>query len=701
MIKQGLSVRAKASHYYRIALFVAATILLVFLYPHTGKFKYDYQRGKPWMHELLLAPFDFPIYKNEQQINEEKDSLLYNYRPYFIYMPHIANKQLQLFVDYFDHAWDSYITNNFKSNTEDLNIQKEKLYKIISDNLLNIYKKGVLLSTDYYPFPWPEKKAYEIFLADPEEKKYVLTDAFSQKQAYTYLIQAINNYYVTQNILIPKDFIRNLNLNRFIVPNVEYDEATSQKVLQSIEDQISITKGMIEADQKIINRGELVTDEKYQVLLSLEREYQIKIARSEIYIIFGQAIYVAACMLMLFLFLHNFRRDILLHNRKTTFIVFIVVLICVIDILLIRNNKANAHVLPLALTPIIIRTFFDSRLALFIHLITIFLIGFTVPNAYEFIFLNFSAGVVAIFTLADSYRRSKLATAAIVVFATYSLIFTGISITQEGQLASVNYKNILWFAINSLLLLTSYPLIFLFEKLFDFVSDATLVELSDTNQPLLRLLAETAPGTFQHSLVVANLGEDAVRQIGGNPLLMRVGALYHDIGKIERPRFFIENFIHQKNPHDEMEFDKSAEIIIQHVSFGVEIAKKYQLPDAIIDFIRMHHGTMTVQYFYKSYLKKYPQASTDIQRFSYPGPRPTTKETALLMMADAVEAASRSLTGINEEAISDLVDKIVDNLVENNQFDDSSITFKDISTTKEIFKTKLRSIYHSRVQYPA
>jgi len=369
--------------------------------------------------------------------------------------------------------------------------------------------------------------------------------------------------------------------------------------------------------------------------------------------------------------------------------------------LTLRYDLISIYIMPFTIVPIILRTFYDSRLALFVHVVTVLLVGFFVPNSYLFVFLNILAGMVAIISLTSIYRRSKLIVTSLMVIITYSIIYFGTAIVQEGSLNTIEWKYFAWFALNGILILIAFPLIYVFEKIFGFLSDTTLMELSDTNQTLLRMLAEIAPGTFQHSLQVANLAEDAVFKIGGNPLLARTGALYHDIGKMDEPFYFIENQSQGANPHDNLEFEQSAAKIINHVTKGVEIARKYNLPEPIIDFIRTHHGTTTVQFFYKSFIKKYPAKEVDVKKFSYPGPKPFSRELAVLMMADSVEAASRSLKEINDNTIDNLVEDIINAQMKDEQFNDANITFRDITTVKEVFKTRLRNIYHVRIPYPA
>jgi cyclic-di-AMP phosphodiesterase PgpH len=432
-------------------------------------------------------------------------------------------------------------------------------------------------------------------------------------------------------------------------------------------------------------------------------EYETKLGTSAKFylVILGQSILVMISILVVFLFLSSFRKEVYNNRIRTLFILMLIVIMAFTTRMTIEYSIFSIYLLPFAIIPVIVKTFYDSRLALFIHMITILIIGFWVPNSFEFVFITFIAGIVAIFTLSNLYHRGKLFLSAILVVVAYAVVYFGISIIQEGSLSSIDYKNLLWFSGNGLLVLTSYPLIFIFEKVFGFLSDATLIELSDTNQPLLRKLAEVAPGTFQHSLQVANLAEEAIFKIGGNPLLVRTGALYHDIGKIENPMYFVENQGGGINYHDGMEYEQSAVLVIGHVKKGIEIARKNNVPEQIMDFIETHHGTTTAQYFYKSHLLKNPETIIDISQFQYPGPIPRTRECAVLMMADAVEAASRSLKKVDETSLNDLVESIINHQLLEEQYSEANITFKEIKQVKEIFKRRLKNIYHVRIQYPA
>ena len=414
----------------------------------------------------------------------------------------------------------------------------------------------------------------------------------------------------------------------------------------------------------------------------------------------GQILIVTLCLSVLIIFLAFFRKDIFLNNTKITFILLLIVLQVLMIRLALNSQSFSIYILPFCILPIIIRAFYDTRIALFVHLITVLVISFMAPNRFEFAFLQLVTGIIAILSIVNIHNRSQIFISSILIFLTYSIAFFGITIIQDGGSDVINIYDFAWFGISALLTLFSYPLIFIFEKIFGFVSDVSLLELSDTNGKLLRELALLAPGTFQHSLQVANIAEDAIYSIGGNALLVRAGALYHDIGKMEMPLYFIENQASGINPHEDLNYDESAAIIIGHVIKGVEIAKKHNLPEQIIDFIRSHHGTTITAYFYRSFQNAFPEEHIDIEKFRYPGPIPFSKESAVLMMADSVEAASRSLKKYDAESIDNLVELIITSQIEQNQFINSDITFRDINVLKKIFKKKLMNMYHLRVEYP-
>jgi putative nucleotidyltransferase with HDIG domain len=708
-------------HYIRINIrtiltvfaFVLTSVLVVYFLPREGKFMYEYQKGGFWKHEDLTAPFSFPVYKSQGEINHERDSVLLGFRPIFNYDQPLSEQSIQELGEDFSAHWVDYSISNLKAPSRDVyrndkryivNRQLENEYRLYLISLVrDIYRKGIV---DLAPLEVNGKiSCNEITVVRGNVAGNVqLSELYTPKSAYEYVVGRLHNSIPKKNSLPVRKydrFFEDFEINNYLSINVTYDELKSRNVRNNLISGISLTRGVIQEGQGIISRGEFISHNKFMILESLRKEYERNLGFMERQlVIVGKFILVLTSMMVLFLFLRTFRKEVLDSNVRISFILLIMVLMIVIAGTTLRFNLISVYLLPFAILPIILKTFFDSRLALFVHIITILLIGFFVPNGFEFVFLNVVAGMVAIISLTDVYRRSKLVVTSASVILAYSVIYLGIALVQEGNLSQIDYKYFSWFGVNGLLILISYPLIYMFEKTFGFISDATLMELSDTNQPLLRKLAELAPGTFQHSLQVANLAEDVVFHIGGNPLLVRTGALYHDIGKMDEPLYYIENQTNTINPHDNIEFEQSAGIIIDHVRKGVDLARKNKLPEALVDFIRTHHGTTTVQYFYRSFLSKYPEADVDVNKFSYPGPKPFSKETAIVMMADSVEAASRSLKTISESTLNKLVDTIITSQMTDEQYNDAQITFKDITTIREVFKKRLQNIYHVRISYP-
>ncbi len=690
-----------------ISLFVLTTIIILLLFPREGRFGFEFQKGAPWMHEELIAPFNFPIYKYDEEVETERDSILREFKPYFLFDREIGTLQLTRLEDVFNEQWKTYFIAGDAAGTRQQYIGsrsesvKISYLEFAGDIMQFVYSKGIIGNEDV--LQRVDNQDLTIVLLEDqyaEERDY--EEVFTQKKAYEYVLVRLSDY--TDSLYRDSDiaFFRSLNINEFLVPNLFYDETTSSQVKNELMEELSLTRGMVQSGERIIARGELVTSEKHQVLESIRREYNknLAIVGAFNYIFLGKMIIVIILMILLYLFLYNFRVEVLQSPRESSFLLLLVLIMVAVSSFTLRYDVLSLYFLPFALVPIMVRTFFDSRIALFIHIIVVLIVGFWAPNSYEFIFLNLIAGIVAILSLTNSYRRGILFLTGVMIIASYSTVYLAFSMIQEGNLLAINFKTFLWFVGNGLLILTVYPLIFIFEKTFKFLSDSTLIELSDTNQTLLRELAEKAPGTFQHSLQVANLAEEAVIQIGGNPLLVRTGALYHDIGKINNSEYFVENQSTEYNAHDELKFEDSARIIINHVLDGVEIAKKYRIPEAIIDFIRTHHGTTIVQYFYKSFLKEFPEDESNRHKFIYPGPRPFSKETAVLMMADSVEASSRSLRAKDETNLSKLVEEIINQQIREQQFDNTEITFRDIDLIKEIFLKKLLNIYHVRIEYP-
>ena len=680
-----------------VILFLISAVILILLFPYQSKFRYEFQKGKPWMHDEYIAPFDFPVYKAEAEVTAQRDSILKEFKPYFRLDKEVMTKQMQLYKRAFDEKWKE---RNAGVETTDT-LKRNQYYQFAGDLLRFVYNKGVVSSNEILD-RGNQGNQMLVILRDQVAEDQLFSEVFTPKTAYEYVIHEVSVISDSIPERIDREFFQSLNINEFLIPNLFYDEETSSQVKQELVNQVSLTKGMVQSGERIISRGDLVTDQKFRILESLKREYELNMGLSDKFnlTILGKILLSVISMLVLYLFLYSFRPEVLQSFAKLSFILLFLLLIATLSSFTIRYEVLSLYVLPFAIVPIIIKSFFDARLAMFIHLLTVLIVGFWAPNGFEFVFLNIIVGIVAIFSLTNSYRRGILFVTAVLIIVSYSVVFFAFSILQEGRLEKIDYKLFLWFGGNGLLVLAAYLLIFVFEKAFGFLSDSTLFELSDSNQPLLRELAEKAPGTFQHSLQVANLAEEVIFQIGGNALLIRVGALYHDIGKMDKPQYFIENQSSDHNPHDDIDFEQSAEIIIGHVHKGVEIAKKHKLPQPIVDFIRSHHGTTVVQYFYRSFLIQHPDEEAELSRFIYPGPKPYTKEQAVMMMADSVEASSRSLKTKDEKSLEGLVNHIIDDQVKQGQFDQANITFRDMNKIREILISKLINIYHVRIEYP-
>lgn len=676
----------------KVLYFLVAIVATVLVLPPEGKFKYEFQKGKAWMHEDLVAPFDFPIYKTDAELISERSAILSNSKTFFKLDTTSASKAVSKFR--------SDVIKEWNKTSEPDNALNDQLIDLFEKELRFIHLKGIINPDE---FPEIRDKLFsgitilhgKLALDTPFEELFTVSRAVNK------LKKTVESYDNTK-ANSTKDVLLKLPLSSYVKPNLIYDVHTTERVQKDMLANLSITEGLVYAGERIVSEGEILDAELYQILFSLKREFesQQRTIGNRNILLLGQILLVTIMYLALFLFILHFRKEVLQEDSKLLFILILVVSMSVISLLLLRRNLINVYVIPFAIIPIFIRTLYDSRLALFTYLITIFLVGFFVPNSFEFVFLHFIAGIVAIVSLSKIYGRGKLFLAVGYIFLSYSLVYATIGLIQEGTMHGINPLALAWFAGNALLLLASYQLVYLFEKIFGFLSDTTLMELSDTNEPLLRKLAEFAPGTFQHSIQVANLAESAIHIIGGNPLLVRTGALYHDIGKLQNPYYFIENQSSAFNPHDNLNYLESAEKIIEHVTEGVQIAKKHRLPEQIIDFIKTHHGTTKVEYFYRMHKSKFPNAKEELELFTYPGPKPYSKETAVLMMADSVEAASRALKTITVDAIENLVESIINYQMNEGQFSEANITFRDISEIKQIFKKRLLNTYHARIEYP-
>lgn len=698
----------KIKDFYILFLFLIGAAVLVYIFPKEKKFRYEFKKGTPWMHKELIAPFDFSVYKQAGRLKAEKDSLKNNAGTYFRYNAKTVEENKKLLDKKFEEQWNHHVKRYYRINkSEDssdislLKIKRRNYYVPLINIFNTIYNKGVIK----IPAKYEDRKNFSFYILNNNlAEEYSIEEVFTSETALAFLEQQLTELTQdsTSNLNPDFHFYENINFTGIIKPNLDFDNEVTKKFLDEKLRSLSLTDGLIQKGERIISRGEIVNDQKLKVLNSLKREFENLSGgpKSFYFVLIGHIIIVLLTISGLYLFLFHFRKEILQSSRKALFILLLVVLFISSGLLLMRFTSLSIYIIPFTLVPIVIRSFYDSRIAIFTHIIIVLTTGFFVPNGYEFVFIQIISGIAAVFSLAGMHRRRQLFITAFIVILVYSLIYFGISIIQEGDIYNISTKKILWFAINGSLLLFAYPLIYIFEKLFGFLSDVSLMELSSMNHPILRELNEKAPGTFQHSLQVANLAEEAIYKIGGNPLLARTGALFHDIGKMSIPHYFIENQVSGNNPHDELEYLQSAEIIISHVHKGIEKAKKNRLPKAVTDFIRTHHGTTKVQYFFRMHTKENPDEQVDESLFTYPGPKPFSKETCVVMMSDSVEAASRSLKEYTEESISNLVENIVNYQIKEEQFSEADITFKNIYEVKKVLKKKLKNIYHARIEYP-
>lgn len=666
--------------FYKVFLFLLTTILIVYLFPKGGKFKYEIPRGKPWQYENLYAPFDFAILKSPEEIAAEKEAIKENHVPYYDYNEAIASEVRA--------ALEQQVSQVIPDSLDRRRISR--IREFVERIAEEIYRYGFI---------------QEIIPRDPEDLVYLrkgnevteitYQNILNQRELRDYLNKEIEQ----AQLGLFKDRLVGLFFDT-LEPNVKFNEALTQTDLKSRFNQISYTRGNVERGTIIVAKGEVVEGKKLQILNSLKAEYESQVWSEASYnwVIVGYSLLVFLALLMLMLFIRKYRYDIFQNNVKVTFIFFNVLIMVLLTVLIIRFNVQYVYVVPLCILPLTIKGFFDSRLGLFTHVITVLLLGFIVPDSYEYMFLQIIAGIVTILTVSELYKRANLFITVGQITMVYIISYFAFTIIQEGSLYEVKPEIFIMFLLGGLATLFVQPLIYAYEKVFGLISDMSLLELSDTNSKLLKELSDKAPGTFHHSLNVANLAEAAANEIGANVMLTRVGALYHDIGKMKNPTYFTENQMTSVNSHDELAPTESAQIIIDHVISGIEIAKRRNLPDRVIDFIRTHHGTTTVYFFLQK--EKETNEEADADDFRYPGPLPFSKETAVLMMCDSVEAASKSIKEPSSGIIDDFVEKIIDKQMEEGQFLNSDITFMDIQLVKKVLKRKLKNIYHLRIEYP-
>ena len=665
---------------YKSLIFIATVSVIVYFLPNEGKFNYQFDINKPWKYGLLQASFDFPIYKNDIQVQKVQDSILADYQPNFqIDKEAEKNVLSKLREDY--------------NKTLRHSLPGTDYVRYIERTLKALYEDGIIAGNDLKRME--EDSIIAIRLVD----KNVATSRFidqlyTVKEAYEYLLNADTTHY-------KKKILQQCNLNDYITPNLVYDEEKSEAAQKDLLSNISWANGFVLNGQKIIDRGEIVDEQTYNILESLRKEWEKRSdsVQEKRLTLAGQILYVGIFLFCFMAYLELFRADYYERKGTLTLLFALIVFFPVLSSIMVEQNLSSIYVVPFAMIPIIVRVFLDSRTAFMAHVTIILLCSITLRFPHEFILLQVVAGMVAIYSLRELSQRSQLLRTALVVFISYALLYFAFELIHEDDLTKLNTRMYIYFMINGILLLFAYPLLFLLEKIFGFTSDVTLVELSNINNSLLREMSEVAPGTFQHSLQMANLAAAAANKIGGKSQLVRTGALYHDIGKMVNPAFFTENQS-GVNPHKSLSYEQSAQVIISHITDGLKLAEKHNLPKVIKDFISTHHGRGLTKYFYISYKNEHPDEEVDQEKFRYPGPNPFTKEQAVLMMADSVEAASRSLPEYTEESISTLVDKIIDTQVSEGYFKECPITFKDIATVKALFKEKLKTMYHTRISYP-
>jgi len=668
---------------YKLFLYIATIFLVVYLFPKGGQFKYEFQKGKPWQYENYYAPFDFAIQKSSEEVEIEKAEIKKTSKHFYEF-----NETIEIAVKKSVINKITQLLSNSEINEGDRMDLMDKTMGIVN----SIYEYGYLDGTGNEIV----EKSNITLRKGNKIQDIQLDRLFRASQILSY----INSKIGIQPYSFQENGIINI-LYEELKPNVSFDEGFTDKVLQENLNKISYTKGLVSEKERIIFKGDIVEGEKLTKLNSIKREFESQVWSKSNYnwIVFGYTILVALSFLMLLLFLRKYRIEIYENNNKVTFIFFNTILIVLLITLIVKYDAKYVYVAPIVILPLVLKAFFDARLGLFTHVLTVLLLGFIVPNSFEFIFLQIIAGIVTILTISELYKRANLFISVLQITFVYFLAYFAFSIIQEGNAQNLNWDKFLYFSLNGAATLFVLPLIYIFEKMFGLVSDESLKELSNTNSKLLRELAEEAPGTFHHSMQVANLAEACANEIHANSMLVRTGALYHDIGKMDNPMYFTENQSTNVNPHNELTPKDSAQIIINHIIKGVELAKKHRLPDRIIDFIRTHHGTTLVYYFYKKE-EELSGGEVDMKYFQYPGPIPFSKETAILMMCDSVEAASKSVKEPSAQAFDNLVEKIVNKQMDDGQFMNADITFKELQIIKKVLKKKLKNIYHVRIEYP-
>ena len=656
---------------------ITVAIIVWFLPRNEGRM-YRYDVGKPWMYGSVIAKFDFPIYKTDEAIKHEQDSLLKHFQPYYSLNPLIEKKQVERFL----HDYEQGING----------LPKEYV-GIVARQMQEIYQMGII-NTNEYNNIFKDSTSMIRFVSGKNAKSLKVSSFYSTIAAYEHI-------FANEKLAAQRAILSRCNLNNYIEANIVYDKEKSDAEKNDMLSSIPLASGMVMSGQKIIDRGEIVNDYTCRVLNSFDKEMKRRSStQDEILTTFiGQILFVLILVMMFTSYLTLFRKDYFEKPRSITMLYTMITLFPILVSMMMKHNFFSVYIIPFAMAAIFVRVFMDSRTAFITHVTMILICAAAVKYQYEFIIVQLASGLVAIYSLRELSKRSQIFITAILVTISSCIVYLALQLMQDNQVFNIDPSMYTYFIINGIFLLLSYPMMYLIEKMFGFISNVTLFELSNTNKGLLRNLSEIAPGTFQHSITVGNLAAEIANRIHANSLLVRTGALYHDIGKMTNPVFFTENQA-GVNPHDQLSDLESAQIIISHVTEGLKLAEKFNLPGIIKDFISTHHGTGITKYFYINYCNEHPDEQVDKEMFQYPGPNPFTREQAILMMADTVEAASRSLNEYTEESISTLTNKLIDSQVADGFFRECPITFRDIALAKSVLIERLKSIYHTRISYP-
>lgn len=662
----------------RTLLVLITVLLIVWALPRNESKQFRYDIGKPWMYGSFIAKFDFPIYKTDETIKEQEDSLLETYQPYYNYDPAVEKKQVSKFLADYQNGIPG-LPHNY--------------VRLIADRLHRLYQAGIM-DTPEYNEAYRDSTSQVRLVSGNSAQSISLGCVYSTLSAYEQL-------FIDEQIAMQRPILQRCNLNNYIEPNLIYDKGRSETERNDLLSSIPPASGMVMSGQKVIDRGDIVDEYTYRVLSSFEREIKRRSAtQTQITnTIIGQVIFVTLMVFLFTMYLGLFRRDYFNKPRSIAMLYTLITLFPVVVSLMMRHNFLSVYMLPFAMVPIFVRVFMDSRTAFVCHVTMILICTTAVRYQYEFIIIQLVAGLIAIYSLRELTRRAQVFKTAILVGIGSTFVYLALQLMQDNDFSSMDHDMYYHFVVNAVLLLIAYPMMYIIEKMFGFVSSVTLFELSNTNRGLLRDLSEIAPGTFQHSITVGNLAAEIANKIGANALLVRTGALYHDIGKMKNPVFFTENQA-GVNPHDTLTYQESAHIIISHVTEGVKLAERENLPTIIRDFIVTHHGTGITKFFYIKYKNEHPEEEVDPAPFTYPGPNPFTREQAILMIADGVEAASRSLPEYTEESISTLVNRMIDQDVTDGYFKECPITFRDLAIAKLVLIERLKAIYHTRISYP-